>query len=293
VPSFYDHGSDERIYTTRLDEDGTTSVIFGDGTTGARLPTGQENVTAKYRKGIGLGGMVKADRLTQLLTRPLGVKGVTNPVDASGAADPEVLEDARRNAPRTVLTFGRIVSLEDYEDFARGFSGIGKALATPMWFGEKRGVFLTIAGSGGAEVEDDSNLFQKLTTAINNAGDSRVPFRIDSYQPRFFRISAAIKINPDLDADKVSARVEQNLRDAFSFDNRAFGQPVHLSEVVAEIQNTSGIVAVVVNEFYRSDQTPERRIRIPAAVPKPGDQQVFPAELLMLDPRPLELELMQ
>src|SRR6185295_3368783 len=101
--------------------------------------------------GIGLGGIVTPDRLTQLMTRPLGVKGVTNPSEAGGAADSERLEDSRRNAPRTVLTFGRVVSLRDYEDFARGFSGIDKALAVPMWFGEKRGVFITVAGAGGAE----------------------------------------------------------------------------------------------------------------------------------------------
>ena len=150
VPSFFDHSSEERIYVTRLDDEGKTTVIFGDGTTGARLPTGQENVKAKYRKGIGLGGLVKADQLTQLITRPLGVKGVTNPIAAAGAADSERLDEARRNAPLTVLTLGRVVSLKDYEDFARSFSGIDKALATWTWFGEKRGVFVTVAGAVGA-----------------------------------------------------------------------------------------------------------------------------------------------
>jgi len=48
---------------------------------------------------------------------------------------------------------GRIVSLRDYEDFARAFAGISKALATWTWNGEQHGVFLTIAGTGGAQVE--------------------------------------------------------------------------------------------------------------------------------------------
>ena len=51
-----------------------TTVQFGDGVTGARLPTGQENVRAIYRKGIGLEGLVKAEQLSLLMTRPLGVK---------------------------------------------------------------------------------------------------------------------------------------------------------------------------------------------------------------------------
>ncbi|MCQ6513323.1 hypothetical protein NPN18_26520, partial [Vibrio parahaemolyticus] len=78
-----------------------------------------ENVKVKYRKGIGLGGLVGENKLSQLMTRPLGVKGVTNPLAAEGAQDLERLADARRNAPLAVLTLGRVVSLQDYEDFAR------------------------------------------------------------------------------------------------------------------------------------------------------------------------------
>ena len=76
---------------------------------------------------------MKAGQLSMLLTRPLGVKGAINPMDAEGAADREALDDARQNVPLTVLTLDRAVSLKDYEDFSRGFSGIAKALAT--WTG--------------------------------------------------------------------------------------------------------------------------------------------------------------
>ena len=80
VPDFFGHGPDERIYITLLDDNSNTTVIFGDGITGARLPTGQENVKAKYRKGIGLPGLVKADQLTPINDAASRVKGVTNPL---------------------------------------------------------------------------------------------------------------------------------------------------------------------------------------------------------------------
>ena len=51
VPSFYERTPNEHVYTTRMDDDGNTVVQFGDGTHGARVPTGQENVRATYRKG--------------------------------------------------------------------------------------------------------------------------------------------------------------------------------------------------------------------------------------------------
>jgi hypothetical protein len=291
VPDFYGHGPEERIYVTRLSDDGKTTVIFGDGETGARLPTGQENIKAKYRKGIGLGGVLRSDQLTQLMTRPLGVKGVTNPIASSGAADAEVLADARRNAPLTVLTLDRIVSLKDYEDFARGFSGIGKALATWTWFGELRGVFVTVAGAEGAQVTEQSPLYNNLLAAMRASGDQQVSLKLKSFQPRLFRLTATITVDPDFLPDKVKAEVEEKLRSAFSFEARDFGQPVHLSEVISVMQNAAGVVSVDVDQFYRSDQSPERLPRIAAAVPQPDkDDEVAPAELLLLDPNGLTVE---
>jgi hypothetical protein len=40
--------------------------------TRARLPTGTENVEARYRKGIGLEGLVKAGQLTVPAVRAVG-----------------------------------------------------------------------------------------------------------------------------------------------------------------------------------------------------------------------------
>jgi len=293
VPDFYGHGPNERIYITRLDDDGKTTVIFGNGETGARLPTGQENVKAKYRKGIGAAGLVSANQLTQLMTRPLGLKGVTNPSAASGAADPEKLQDARRNAPLTILTLGRIVSLQDYQDFARAFSGIDKALATPVQFGEKTGVFVSVAGTAGAEVASDSPLFSSLLTAIAESGDPTVPFIVKSFQPRFFRLAAQLKIDPEFLPDKVLAQIEQKLRESFSFQARDFGQPVHKSEIIALIQSVSGVVSVNVTGFYRSDESPTVHLHLVAEVPAPGGTDLSPAEILMLDPQPLTFEVLK
>ena len=127
VPFFYGRGPTERIYITRRDDDGRTTIRFGDGISGARLPTGQNNVRAEYRKGTGLGGLVEAGQLSLLMSRPLGLKGVLNSEAARSAEDPEARDDARENAPLTVLTLERAVSLQDYEDFSRTFAGIAKA----------------------------------------------------------------------------------------------------------------------------------------------------------------------
>ncbi len=76
-----------------------------------------------------------------------------------------MLEDARHNAPLTVLTLDRVVSLQDYEDFTLAYSGIYKALATWTWFQSTRGVFLTVAGFKGSAISLE--LRQQLRAALS------------------------------------------------------------------------------------------------------------------------------
>jgi predicted phage baseplate assembly protein len=294
VPSLYGHAPDDHVYVTRIEDDGTTRVKFGDGKSGARLPTGRQNVRARYRRGIGLEGLVDAGQLSMLLTRPLGVSGVTNPLDAEGAADRESLRDVRTNAPLTMLTLDRAVSLRDYEDFARAFSGIAKAMATWASDGASRNVFITVAGPGGALVPESGDTCANLVAALAAAGDPFASPRVRSYRPALFRVHGRVKLHPDYLADQVLSAIDEALHSRFSFDARAFGQPVMLSEVIARIQAVPGVIAVDVDRFVRTDD-PERALgpRLDAAAPLPGAANgMQPAELLTLDPAPVELGVM-
>lgn len=294
VPTLYGRGLQEHIFVTRADDTGVTTVEFGDGVTGGCLPTGQNNVQAIYRKGIGLGGMVSAGQLTSLLTRPLGIKSATNPEDADGAQDPESLDDARVNAPLTVLTLDRAVSLQDYEDFSHAFAGVAKAFATWTWVNQTQRVFITVAGPDGAEIKADSDTYKNLLGALQEAGDPFVSLSLKSYLPASFRLAGKVKIDPAYETGVVLAAVEQALRIQFSFDARGFGQPVFLSEVFAVIQAVSGVVAATVDKLYRADEISGLNARLLAALPVTlagGDATA--AELLTLDSAPLDaLEVM-
>jgi predicted phage baseplate assembly protein len=145
-------------------------VQFGDGVHGTCLPTGSGNVEARYRVGLGTAGNVKAEQISMLLTRPPGLKAVTNPVAASGGTNAEAGDEARRNAPLRVRTLDRIVSLRDFEDFAAAFTGIGKAQAVWLWDGEQRMVHLTVAGTDGAPLDPNAALYRNLLAAIDAPG---------------------------------------------------------------------------------------------------------------------------
>ena len=106
-----DLGPNDRKYITRTGDDATTSVVFGNGQRGARLPTGQNNVQATYRNRLGAAGDVKAGQISLLASKPLGVTGVVNPIRSSGGADKEDLDAARRNTPVAAIALDRLVSV--------------------------------------------------------------------------------------------------------------------------------------------------------------------------------------
>jgi hypothetical protein len=289
VPTLLGRGPRDRVYVARRDDDGTTHVEFGDGVEGARPPTGTENIRATYRTGVGREANVDAGQLTLLLTRPLGVKSVLNPLPAGGGADPQSLADARANAPRTVLTLDRVVSLYDFEDFAQSYAGILKALATWTWATDRRGVLLTVAGPDGHAVAADVR--GALLGALMQAGDPQVPVAVRNHRPVPFRVQATVRRDADRLSDRVQAAVEAALLTAFGVEARAFGQAVALSEVVAVMQDVPGVFAVDVDRLSRGSAA-ELAPRLEADTPRPGDAAatVLPAELLTIDLRPGDIE---
>ena len=292
VPSLYQLKPTSESYMVRHDENGNSFVIFGDGIHGARLPTGQENVAAIYRVGIGSDGQIGAGRLTLLQTKPLGVQEVTNPVSASGAAAPESRSKARSSAPLTTLTLERIVSIQDYEDFAATFAGIGKAQAKVLWNGAKFFVHITIAAADESPVDTSSQLYDNLIEAIDRVRDVSTEVRVDSYALRYFDVKAALLIDSRFSWEAVDAEVTTSLRSTFSFNKRRFGQPVAKAEIIAAIEGVEGVTAVKLTCFeLHSKIDPETECNIvqellPAAAASwdVKQQKALPADLLLIDP---------
>lgn len=250
VPYLYGHSADDKIYTLRASDSGNSKIVFGDGTYGARPPSGKENITAKYRAGIGLDGLVGPEKINLLAARPLGVKSVKNPIESSGANDPETMSDARKNATLNVLTLDRIVSVSDVENFASAFGGIGKAQAVPSFHGSKRIVRLTIASVRGDIIDEETKLHENLSRAIENYSDPSLSVVIESFDKLLFDISAKIAISDEYLKEIILSKITETLLVKFSFQTRQFRQPVTLSEVIATIQNVKGVIAVAVEKLY-------------------------------------------
>lgn len=244
VSTLYNQPPTAQVYTTLNLPGGKAQVTFGDGVEGATLPTGANNIQASYRVGMGAAGNVPAGAITTLVDRPVGVGGVINPQQATGGQDAQSIGDIRANAPLSVLTLGRAVSLTDYQNFASTFAGISKALAIWIPNGAYRGVFLTVASSNGAQLEPSSQTFSYLVTALQNYGNPNVAINVASYYETTFGLTAHLKYDPAYSQPAVQAAVMALLQSTYSFANRTFGQGVSQDEIAALIQSVPGVVAV-------------------------------------------------
>ena len=290
--TFYGTSEHDRIFTTRRQDDGTVQVQFGNGVTGTRLPSGSDNIQAKYRIGTGFEGLLNANQLSLLLSPQLGLKSVSNPMATSGADEPESILNIRRNAPLTVLTLDRIVSVKDFEDFANAYAGIGKARADLLWKGEDRTVHLTVASADAGPIDD--TLRDNLAAAIDNARHANYPVVIQSFVEQQFNVVARVKVDSDYIEEKVFAAIKDLLLTTFSFTERQFGQDVTPSEVIAIIQSVEGVVAADLEEIGGEDPFGEEHIRLTSNIGRwNGDESaILPADLLIINPDNISLSSM-
>lgn len=279
VASTVGSGPTDRVFVTREEPDGSLAVVLGDGLRGARPPTRSHNLRARYRKGLGAAGNVRADTLTQALDRPLGLKGVTNPAPAAGGVDPEDEAHARRSIPLPVRTLGRAVSLTDYADFALAFTGIGKASAAVLPLRGGRTLVVSVA-SGAGEPPAEPTL-RRLEDALRRHGDPHVRVAVRACRAGSFRVAMKVAVDHDRDRDTVLAAVEAALRSAYGREAREIGAPVHRSAVVACAAAVVGVVAVDLDQLHRPGppSLQQRLVASPAAV---VDGAAVAAELLAL-----------
>ncbi len=173
VASFFGQAASAQVFMTREDDNGNTHVVFGDGVSGARLPTGVNNVVASYRYGAG-AEVPDAGTLVSVLQAQPGLASVVNPVAPAGGADADPPGKIRSLAPQSVLTFGRAVSLDDYQTLAASAAGVTAAQASYSFdpLAQRPTVHVWVAGDAGAAAS--------ARAAIAVAADPNRAFKVDA-----------------------------------------------------------------------------------------------------------------
>lgn len=277
VDSLAESGPEDRHYVVERREGEPMAVLFGDGRHGAKLPTGRNNVQARYRVGLGVRGNVAAGAIT-VVPQPLPFLASTrNPLAAAGGADRETVEETRRLAPVTVKTLDRAVSLADYADLALAYPGIAKARTDWDWEGLQRVVVLTVASVGGLPLTP--TLKQALAAYLDARRPPHHRLKLRDHVPFPVRLSLDVHVLPGFLRMETKVRVERALgselteeggRGYFHFDRRDLGGELFLSDVYALVEGVRGVDYVVARAFQPDTAAAAPAVLDRLAVPLDG-----------------------
>jgi hypothetical protein len=240
VASFYGQPSNAQVYIVRQNDGEKSIVTFGDGVRGCRLVTGAA-VTAYYRFGAG-AVMPPAASINQIAKPVKGLRGIRNPVAATGGADSEPIDELRKYAPRSALLLGRAVSLADLEAAAAAVGGVRATRAEWRWNQDRLrpGAQIYYFGDSGL----DDTITQKL------AGISEEDLPIDVVPATGLVKTLSIQIEIDsryLEADVVAA-VRTALMDPntglLAPERIGIGLPLFRSRIYEFVLRTPGAASV-------------------------------------------------
>ena len=246
VASFYGQPASAQVFVAHQDANQNTYIDFGDGVNGALVPTGTNNIVATYRYGGGASSPA-AGKLTVVAKSFPGLQSVVNPVAVAGGSDPDPASLIRQYAPRSVLTFGRAVSVFDYQAIAAGAPGVSMASAQWSWdsANQRAGVMVYVAGQPG--------IAASVKLLLNASGDPNRPVTVKSATQIPVTLTLQLVVLAGVDITTLESDVTTALCDpstgVFSPPQIAIGQALFDSNIEAALQVIPGVIAVAASTF--------------------------------------------
>lgn len=249
VTNLIDSGPNDNVFTTFTDENNVVNIQFGDNVNGRVPPTGSV-ITAQYRIGGGIIGNIGSGTLTTLVNVITNVVSVTNVAQSDGGADAESLDDIRVNAPRSLTTLDRAVTLVDYANLSLKVAGIAKAKAAATVY---TSITLYVAPYNGSATNNASTAL-KTTLQTYLSTRKMVNATITILDPTYVPINVTANVNvlPQFQQEATRLEVEKAVKSVVAFDNVDFGDRVTISEMYKAIMAVTGVDYAVVTVLSRT-----------------------------------------
>jgi len=259
-------GANAKQFVAETEDDGTTSLRFGDGTFGKQVIPG-DTFYASYRVGGGTVGNVGSDTLCRMASYDPGVVGsgilaISNPLPASGGLDPQSLDSVRGSAPYAFNTQERAVTAADYGTMAVAVDPtLVQARGTFRWTGSWNTVFIAADPEGGGTISAAEK--QSIVSGMELYRMAGHDVDVDAPVYVSLEIAMQVCMLPGYLAADVQNAVLQVLSNHalpngsvgyFAPDKFTFGQPVYLSPLLAAVQQVQGVASVIVGTFQRQGQ---------------------------------------
>lgn len=284
-------GPDECAFVVEMEDDRTARLRFGDDRLAEAVAPGT-SFAARYRVGSGPAGNVGPEALVHVALRGHRedvIVRARNPLAAIGGTAPESLVDAKQRIP-VAFRAGRerAVTADDYAELAQRSAGdrVQRASAALVWTGswyeaevalDPRGGGAEGCGCGCAGDADEcddvvAEVEQGLAVVRRMGHDVRVE--------QAALVPVEVKLTVCVHAERVAAHVKAALLAAFSDepagffhpDRWSFGDPLHVSALVAAAHAVPGVESAEVTHLRRQGDVD--RGELAAGVLRVGRRQV-------------------
>jgi hypothetical protein len=247
VSYLIDYAGSDPVFIVSTDADGVTSITFGDNVSG-RIPPSSAEIYASYRVGGGDEGNVPAASLNYIATNSVSGLSVNNQTAAVGGSDEESTDSIRLNAPASLKSLNRAVSLLDYASLALQVTGIAKAIATADVFSSVT-VYIALFGDRGIDGAGSP------TTIFNTIATNLLEYYVDKAPPNTtvtilppayadVDIIVDITVGQEYKTSLVKAQVTTALTTLLDFDNVVFKDVIRLSDVLEAVNSVNGVLQI-------------------------------------------------
>ena len=241
---YFASGSSDRIFELIYDDDYAATVVLGNGTVGVSPESGADYFVT-YRVGGGTRGNIAKNLInTGIVTQEAGTGILTNISVATGGADAETIQHAKKYAPLTFRRQDRLVTLEDYASFANtfisSFGVAGKAMAATRKAYSSANVLdiYVLEKASDLQLQKATPVFKtQLLDAINVKKMATDDIVIVDGLIRTLDLVTTIKIDKEQKENEsfILTKVRDKIIDFFNVDNIEFGEALTLSELNRKI----------------------------------------------------------
>lgn len=245
VPNIYfASGGSDTIFEMVYDEDYNGTIVFGDGRVGIS-PEDTASFFVEYRVGGGTRGNLEKDTINTNVTDQAGLTGtITNISKATGGANAETIDHAKKYAPLTFRRQDRLVTLEDYSVFANTFIStfgtVGKATAATRKAYASANVVDIYVLEKASDLQlqrATTNFKTQLLAAINQKRMATDDVVIVDGLIRTLDLEVNIVIDREQEENQnqIKAKVRDKVLAYMSADNRDFGQDLNIAELNRQV----------------------------------------------------------
>jgi phage-related baseplate assembly protein len=265
VDSLVNSGPNDLVFTTRLNADGTTSIIFGDGVNGYVPPVNQL-VSALYKTSVGIAGNIVSNAVQEITFIPgngnpevPSLVTATNEADSFGGANGDSSTQLRKKIKAAIVARKRAVTLADYEYLTLQVSQVGKAKAVGSVYSNIT-VYVQSQDDGsttpGIAAGSPTSAWTVLSGEVSTYLADKIPVgttvtvQYPTYTPLYLSMNLNVESAYRQAAVKLAiSKALLNTGGLFSYENNSFGRSIPVSSVISTIAQVEGVASVELTKF--------------------------------------------